>query len=235
MTAIVTGASSGIGQVFARKLAERGYKVITVARREGTVRADLATEEGVSAVEQVISECSDLELLVNNAGFGTRGYFWETDPEGQDRMHRLHVLATMRLTQRALRGMVARDSGTIINVSSVAAFSQSPDNVSYCATKAWMNSFTEGLAIELRDAGSRVRVQALCPGFTRTGFHEAMGFASSNIPAWLWTNADDVVEQSLNSNRVVVIPGAKYRIAAAFMRHLPWSIRKRVRRPGKHD
>src|SRR4051812_9787665 len=120
MTAIVTGASSGIGQVFARKLAERGYKVITVARREGIVRADLATEEGVSVVEQVISECSDLEILVNNAGFGTRGYFWETDPEGQDRMHRLHVLATMQLTQRALRGMVARDSGTIINVSSVA-------------------------------------------------------------------------------------------------------------------
>ena len=93
--------------------------------------------------------------------------------------------------------MVPRGRGGVINVSSVAGFGQSPGNVSYCATKAWMNSFTEGLDLELRGAGSPVRVQALCPGFTITGFHDAMGMSREGIPAWLWMRAEDVVDASL--------------------------------------
>jgi uncharacterized protein len=186
--ALITGASSGIGEAFARKLAARGFDLILVARRaerlaqiarelpaESTiVVADLTTEEGMHATCQTIGACPWLEILVNNAGFGTLGRFWQTDLAGQEAIHRLHVMAAMRLTHAALTGMTERARGSVINVSSVAAFGQSEGNVSYCATKAWMNSFTEGLAIELRHAGSPVRVQALCPGFTVTEFHDTL-------------------------------------------------------------
>lgn len=151
-------------------------------------------------------------------------------------MHRLHVLAAMRLTHAALTGMVARARGAIVNVSSVAAFSQSPGNVSYCSTKAWMNSFTEGLDVELRSVRSPVRVQALCPGFTVTGFHDTLGIDRKDIPGFLWMNADEVVETSLRSldrRKVIVIPGWKYKLAAALMRHLPYAIRRRAGRPGR--
>src|SRR6266699_3761115 len=171
---MITGASSGIGEVFARKLAARGYDLILLARRGERLRAlasglanhtqvvtaDLAREDDLADAERVIRECPRLELLVNNAGFGTLGRFWEASLESQDRMHRVHVIAVLRLTHAALRGMVPRERGGVINVSSVGAWGQSPGNVSYCATKAWINSFTEGLDMELRSASSPVRVQA---------------------------------------------------------------------------
>src|ERR1035438_7070857 len=112
--------------------------------------------------------------------------------------------------------------------------SQSPGNVSYCATKSWMNSFTEGIDLELRGTGSPVRVQALCPGFTVTGFHDTMGVDRKDIPAFLWMGADEVVETSLRAldrGTVIVIPGWKYKLAAAFLRHMPWAIRRRASRP----
>src|SRR5581483_11439746 len=112
-----------------------------------------------------------LALLVNNAGFGTKGRFFEAPLEKQIAMHRVHVDATMRLCYAALRSMTPRNEGAIVNVSWVAAFARSPANVSYCATKSYINAFTEGLFLELRGFGSRVRVQALCPGFTYTEFH----------------------------------------------------------------
>ncbi len=161
------------------------------------VIADLSTEEGIAAAERVIRESAHLELLVNNAGFGTMGRFWEASIESQQRMHEVHIIATMRLTHAALAAMVPRGRGGVISVSSVAAFGQSPGNVSYCATKAWINSFTEGLDMELRGLGSPVKVQALCPGFTRTEFHQTLGMDTGKIPAWLWMNADDVVATSL--------------------------------------
>jgi uncharacterized protein len=247
--ALITGASSGIGTEFARKLATRGYDLILVARREDRLRsvaaslpvksqiisADLSREEGISAVERAIAECERLELLVNNAGFGTLGRFWEADIEGQQRMHEVHVMATMRLTHAALAQMVRRGRGGVISVSSVAAFGQSPGNVSYCATKAWINSFTEGLDMELRRAGSPVRVQALCPGFTVTEFHEILGIDLRKIPRSLWMKADDVVDASLagfDRGKVVVVPGWKYKIGAALMKHLPHAIKRRAGRPG---
>ena len=207
---MVTGASSGIGAEFARRLARDGFALILVARRREQLEhlagelggaeiltADLTLDEELTRVEARIASAPDLDLLVNNAGFGTRGRFWEASLEGQERMHRLHVMATMRLTRAALAAMVPRGRGGVINVSSVAGFGQSPGNISYCATKAWMNSFTEGLDLELRGAGSPVRVQALCPGFTITEFHDAMGTSRDGIPAWLWMRAGDVVDASL--------------------------------------
>ena len=244
--ALITGASSGIGEVFARKLAARGYRLILVARREDRLRAlaaslpapaqvlcaNLADEHGLAAVE---SACAGLDLLVNNAGFGTLGRFWETDLNSQIRMHQVHVMATMRLTRAALAGMVPRGRGGVISVSSVAAFGQSPGNVSYCATKAWINSFTEGLDMELRSAGSPVKVQALCPGFTVTEFHETLGMDRKAIPQFLWMKADDVVEASLDGfdrGKTIVVPGWKYKIGAALMKHLPHSVKRRAGRPG---
>jgi short-subunit dehydrogenase len=247
--ALVTGASSGLGEVFARKLAARGYDLILVARREDRLRAlasglrahveilgaDLATNDGLAGTEAAIRNCQRLELLVNNAGFGTLGRFWEADIAGQERMHKVHVIATLRLTHTALAQMVPIGRGGVINVSSVGAFGQSQGNVSYCATKAWINSFTEGLDMELRALNSPVKVQALCPGFTITEFHETLGMDRRQIPAFLWMKADDVVEASLlglSRGDVIVVPGWKYKIGAALMKHLPHAVKRRAGRPG---
>jgi short-subunit dehydrogenase len=146
-------------------------------------------------------------------------------------MHQLHVMATLRLTRAALAGMVPRGSGAVINVSSVAGFGQTPGNVSYCATKTWMNSFTEGLDLELRGAGSPVRVQALCPGFTVTGFHDALGMSREGIPGWLWMRAEDVVDASLRGLRrgqLFVVPGAIYRLVVALEQLTPRWLRSRA-------
>ena len=137
---MVTGASSGIGAEFARRLAQDGFALILVARRREQLER-LAGELGDAEILTAdLASTPGLDLLVNNAGFGTRGRFWEAPLDGQERMHRLHVMATMRLTRAALAAMVPRGRGGAINVSSVAGFGQSPGNISYCATKAWMNS-----------------------------------------------------------------------------------------------
>jgi short-subunit dehydrogenase len=154
--------------------------------------------------------------------------FFEADPAGQERMHRVHVLATMRLTRAALPGMIARRTGNIVNVSSVAAFYHNPRNVSYGATKAWMNSFTEGLAIALEAIGSPVKVQCLCPGFTYTEFHDVLKVDRRAIPQWLWMDPGKVVEASLKGlerHRLFVIPGWQYWLAARSQRWLPQRLR----------
>ncbi len=250
---LITGASSGIGETFARKLAARGFDLILVARRTEklhslaaelapavhaeVVTADLTTEEGLQATESAIRNCARLEMLVNNAGFGTMKRFWEADLHGQEQMHKLHVMAAMRLTHAALGLMVPRGgTGAVINVSSVAAFGQTEGNVSYCATKAWMNAFTQGLDMELHGIGSKVKVQALCPGFTMSEFHDTLGVDRNNIPGFLWMQADAVVEESLRGlerGEVIVIPGTIYKIGAALMRHLSHGIKRRIGKPGK--
>ena len=238
---MVTGASSGIGAAFARRLARDGFQLILVARRHDllqqlaqelsgaeTLAADLTLEEDLARVEARIASAPELELLVNNAGFGTKGWLWEAPLEGQVRMHQLHVMATLRLTRAALAAMVPRGRGGVINVSSVAAFGQSPGNVSYCATKAWINSFTEGLDLELRGSASPVRVQALCPGFTVTGFHDTMGMSRDGIPAWLWLRAEDVVDASLRGlerGKLFVVPGAIYKLVVFLEKLAPRRLR----------
>jgi short-subunit dehydrogenase len=242
--ALVTGASSGIGATFARRLSGQGYRLILVARRakllEDLARdlggaevlvADLTVEDDLRRVEARIDAADDLELLVNNAGFGVEGRFFQTPAEGYVRMHQLHVMATLRLSHAALRGMVRRGKGALINVSSVAGFSQSPGTVSYCATKAWMTSFTMGLHLDLLSAGSPVRVQALCPGFTYSEFHDVLGADRGRVPKRLWCTADDVVTASLTGlaeGKVVVIPGLIYRVLVRAMRWVPQSLYDRM-------
>jgi len=240
--ALITGASSGIGATFARQLAARGYDLVLVARRKDRLQeqardiqaghsgqveilpADLTLPADLKAVEDRIAAAPNLEILVNNAGFGIAGLFFTVPLDGQDQMHRLHVLAPMRLMHAALDGMVARRSGGIINVSSVSGFGQNPGSVSYSATKTWMTSFTEGIYMELKSAGSPVRVQALCPGFTLSEFHDTMHFDRKTIPAWMWMSADDVVDTSLRAldrDQLIVIPGWRYRLLVWLMRALP--------------
>ncbi len=242
--ALVTGASSGIGAVFARRLASKGYRLILVARRKDRLRelaeelgqgeilaADLTVDADLRRVEDRIRAEPRLEFLVNNAGFGTLGRFFETDLEGQDRMHRLHVIAILHLTHAALGGMVDRRRGNIINVSSVAAFLHNPYSVSYGATKAWINSFTEAIHVELKSIGSPVRMQALCPGFTYSEFHDALGIDRSVIPRSLWMSAEDVVDASLRGlerQELIVIPGWRYRLVAGVQRWLPRSARHAI-------
>ncbi len=235
--ALVTGASAGIGATFARKLARRGYNLILVSRRRDRMEAlaqelggaevlpaDLANDADVRRVVDHISAEARLELLVNNAGFGVMGPFFEAPIDGQDQMHRLHILATLRLSHAALRGMVARGKGGIINVSSVAGFGQSPGSVSYCATKTWMNSFTEGLYLELKSAGSPVKVQALCPGFTYSEFHDVAHMDRKLIPARFWMKAEDVVDESLaglDQGKLFVVPGRMYKTLVAVESVIP--------------
>jgi short-subunit dehydrogenase len=230
--------------MFARKLAAQGYGLLLVARRKerleqlaaelGNARAvpaDLSAESDVRHVEAQIRAEQNLEFLVNNAGFGTLGRFWEGDIEGQDNMHRVHVTATIRLTHAALRGMIARRRGNIINVSSVAAFLHNPFSVGYGASKAWMNSFTEALHVELRSVGSPVRVQALCPGFTYSEFHDRLGIDRGQIPRSLWMSAEDVVNRSLLGlvkNELIVIPGWRYRLFVGIGCWLPRFVRHAI-------
>jgi uncharacterized protein len=248
-TAVITGASSGIGAMFARRLAARGYDLLLIARREDRLRslaaelhdlhhisaeiisADLASDTDLERVAGIVRVHPSLALLVNNAGFGSMGYFFDAPIESQDRMHRLHVLATMRLSHAALANMVPRGAGGVINVASVAGFMQSPQNVSYCSTKAWMISFTEGLAIELASLQSAVKAQALCPGFTLSEFHDTLGMDRSPIPKSLWMTAEFVVEESLKAQdrgEVIVIPGWRYKMVVAGLKILPAGLKRKI-------
>jgi len=240
--ALVTGASAGIGAAYARRLAAQGYDLILVARRVDRLKdlatelasrhglnaqalpADLTIDAGLKIVEERIAQEERLEFLLNNAGFGGRGRFYESPLEDVDAMHRLHVMATLRLTHAALSKMTARGKGTVVNVSSVAAFVARPGTVSYHATKAWMNAFTEGLYLELKQARSPVRVQALCPGYTLTEFHDVIGVDRKSVAASLWTPVDKVVEASLEGlkrNQLFVVPGWRYKFIVALLRALP--------------
>jgi uncharacterized protein len=240
--AVVTGASAGIGRSFCEALAAEGYDLLAVARDAGRLGA-LATELGrrhAAAVEPLAADLSrdadvdrvvarvaaarGLALLVNNAGFGTRGPLAETDPRAQEAMVRLHALAPLRLIQAALPPLLRRGAGAIVNVSSVAGFFAAPGSANYCATKAYLTTLTRGLAAEL--AGTAVRVQALCPGFTRSEFHVRAGMTDDGrTPRWLWLDADRVVADSLAALRrggpVVVIPGRRYRAIVAGLRLVP--------------
>jgi short-subunit dehydrogenase len=242
--ALITGASSGIGAAFARRLAASGHNLVLVGRRKERLEAlsaeirqqkpvvvdvlvaDLADEKGVEQVERCIADLGDLDLLVNNAGFGTTGNFAGSDLDRQLDMIQVHVLAPVRLTRAALPGMIARRYGGIINVASLAAFLPAPGNATYSATKNYLVTFSEILALELKGTG--VRVQALCPGFTVTEFHERpelKEFERSQIPKMLWCSAEDVVNESLKGlkrGRVVVVPGLIYRLISLTVRNSPF-------------
>jgi len=245
--AAVTGASSGIGEAFARELAARGHDLLLVARRKRrldklaaelhaahgcrteVVPADLTRPTGLKRVEEVLERSRRLELLINDAGMGDFGSFADSDREREELEVRLNVVAVVRLTHAALPGMIRRGRGTIINVSSTAGFAPCPQFATYGATKAFVNSFTEALHDELADSG--VKMQALCPGLTHTEIFERAGTDTSGLPEFLWMEPEQVVTESLDAleaDGVVVVPGLGNRALATLARVLPHVVGSRL-------
>ena len=235
-TALITGASSGLGAEYARQLAAAGTNLILVARRMDrlsdlarelqskralnveVLQADLATAEGVERVERRIAEDATLDLLINNAGFGGgQGSFAEREASHHLDMVQVHITATVRLCRAAISGMIGRGRGAIINVASIAAFS-SLSGPMYSGTKAFLVMFSDNLKSELRGTG--VSVQALCPGMTHTEFHEVVGMDKSIVPKILWMTAGEVVRISLRrlGRGAICIPGWKNKVIAFLMR-----------------
>jgi short-subunit dehydrogenase len=235
-TALVTGATAGIGHTFAVHLARRGHDLVLVARdgaRLDDVAAALRTEHGVE-VETLVADLVDpaqllsvedrlrdparpVDLLVNNAGFGLKKRFLDNPVEDEVAMLDVLVTAVLRLSHAALGPMTERGSGGVINVSSVAAFLP---RGTYAAAKAWVNSFSEWAANEYRGQG--VTVMALCPGFTKTEFHERMQVKRGN--SFMWLDVDFLVEKALqdfDKGRVFSIPGAHYKAIASLTKLIP--------------
>lgn len=240
-TALVTGATAGLGLSFARHLAADGHDLVLVARgaeRLASVADELRTAYGrevetISAdlverdqVQRVADRLADRErpvdLLVNNAGFGLGRGFLGTDVADQERLLDVHCRAVLVLTRAAVEPMAERGRGAVVNVSSVAGFAAMG---TYSAAKAWTTAFSESVALELADRG--VRVMALCPGFVRTEFHERGGINMSALPDVGWLDADDVVSEGLADlarGRVVSVPSKRFKAVVALSRHAPRSV-----------
>ena len=249
-TALVTGASAGIGAAFVRRLAKDGYDLVTVARDEtrlgrnaDEVRAahgvrvevlvaDLATESGREAVaDRLLDEARPVDLLVNNAGLSLNTPFLRSSALRETELLSVNVHAVMRLTLAALPGMVARGHGGVVNVSSVAGFGAAMPGSTYPASKAWVTNFSESVALSVAPLG--VAVMALCPGYVRTEFHQRAGIDMSKTPEWLWLDADELAEHAirdLRRGKMVSVPGWKYKVAVFGLRHLPRSLLTRVAR-----
>jgi hypothetical protein len=242
--ALVTGASLGIGAQFCRILAERGNDVVLVARdasrlealakelegkhnhRCEVLPADLTVTEDLARIEQRVAS---VDTLINNAGFGSFGKFHELDLQNEDTQIRLNVLALMRLSHAAARGMVERGHGAILNVASLAGFQPIPTDATYAATKAFVLSFSQALHEELRPCG--VAVSVLAPGFTRTEFQSRADFDPGAVPGYLWQEAEPVARAGLDGlaqNRAVIVPGVWNRITAGIVSVSPSGVSRRV-------
>ena len=234
-TALITGASAGLGAEYARELAASGTNLVLAARRLDrleelardlrtkhgvtveVVQADLSTDEGLAAVESRIAASPTLDLLINNAGFGGRTGFVKGETADHLVMVKVHVDASVRLTKAALPGMIDRGRGAVINMASIAAFSPFSGAI-YSGTKAFLVMFSQNLQAELRSKG--VVFQALCPGMTHTEFHQVAGIDESIVPKPFWMTASEVVRFSLRrlGRGVVCVPGWKNKIVVFLMR-----------------
>ena len=250
-TALITGASAGLGEEFARQLAARGADLVLVARSAGpldvlavglrdahgisveVIVADLVAEEGVArVVARIADHRHPIDLLINNAGFGLPLHFADNDIDDEVRHLRIHVEAPMRLMHAALGAMRGR-GGRIINVASVAGFIS---RSTYSACKQWLIGFSRWANAEY--AADGVSVTAVCPGFTHTTFHERMGLepGREGIPAIGWLNAPDVVRESLRDaarGKAVSVPSLRYKLVVALTRVLPPSLTARAARRGR--
>ncbi|MBW3663811.1 MAG: SDR family oxidoreductase [Actinobacteria bacterium] len=246
--ALVTGASAGIGRSFAKHLAAEGSDLVVVARTEPQLKdlateledrhgvsvevlaADLTVEDELARVElRLRDQDRPVDLLINNAGFGTHGRFHELDVETEESQIRLNVIALVRLTHAALAAMVARGRGGVVNVASLGAFQPDPFFATYGATKSFVLSFTEAVANELRT--SPVTVSCVAPGLTRTEFQDRAEVETGGVPGTLWQSPEDVVTAALNgvaSGRTVIVPGGLNRVTAAVSRVTPTAITRRI-------
>lgn len=240
LTALVTGATSGIGAAFARSLARRGFNLVVVARNDQRLErtaAELSARHGV-AVEIMVADLSDrahvqrvaerledprrpVDMLINNAGFSVGTPFLDEDFTPHDVGYDVMCRAVSLLSGAAGRAMVARGSGWILNISSIAGCVTMGQ---YSAIKAYVAAMTQSLAVELHGTG--VQVTALLPGWVRTEFHDRAGISGSSIPNFMWLQVDDLVEEALDDiarGKVVSIPSLRYKVVHAALQHLPRS------------
>ena len=244
-SALVTGASSGIGEAMVRRLAEQGVPQVIVARRADRLQeladahrdvevlvADLSTDEGMQRVaDRIASTAQPIDLVVNNAGFGTSGDFHLLDPDRLDDEIHLNIRALTRLSHAALATMVPRGRGYLLNVSSVASFQPAPKLAVYAATKAYVTSLTESLHEEVRGTG--VHVTVLCPGLTRTEFQSVSNSESyaSSYPTFAWLTAEQVATAGLDDvakGRAMSIPGVIYKGLATATGITPRGLTRRL-------
>jgi short-subunit dehydrogenase len=242
-TVFITGATSGIGAAFARHFAGRGYGLVLTGRRREKLSAlaeelrekhkvrvaveiaELTRQKDVDRIARLIGSCGDLEALVNNAGYGHGKSFGEDTLKAQSDMALVHNLAVLALTHAAVRVMKKRRRGAVVNVSSLGGFVASPSSALYSATKAFLTVFSESLYMELKPFG--IRVQALCPGYTWTDFHEKIGISrdkQKNRGLFTWMSADAVVRESvrqLEKDNPVCIPGFWNRLLYGLIRIVP--------------
>ena len=241
--ALVTGATAGIGESFTRLLASKGFNIALVARdearlheRAGALRekygvqtfvlpADLATDQGCKSVEDYLKEF-EVEVLINNAGFGINKLFTMSAIDAEQDLLDVLVRTPMRLMHVVLPQMKARNSGTIINVSSVASFIAGG---TYSASKSYLTVLSESLHTELR--GTNVKISALCPGFTRTEFHERGRMKMKGLPDFVWLDSDQLVARSWSDaqkGKAVSIPGWQYKLLVGFISILPRGMVRRI-------
>lgn len=234
--ALVTGATAGIGESFTRLLAQNGYNLVLVARdlprlqerataletkfdiSTVVLQADLSSNEGCSMIEQYIRD-NQIDVLINNAGFGINKAFTVSQLDAEQALLDVLVRTPMRLMHVALPGMKERDKGVIINVSSVAGWIAGG---TYSASKSYLTVLSESLHTEL--TGTKVKISALCPGFTRTEFHQRGRMSMKGLPKFMWLNADKLVEQSWKdavNGKAVSVPGWQYQLLTFVMRYAP--------------
>ena len=241
--ALVTGATAGIGESFTRLLAAKGFNLVLVARDEARLHeraaglkenfgaesvvivADLATEAGCAKVEDYI-RANEIEVLINNAGFGINKAFTMSDLAKEEEVLKVLVRTPMRLMHIVLPAMKERNSGIVINVSSVASFIAGG---AYSASKAYLTVLSESLSTEL--SATNIKVSALCPGFTRTEFHQRGRMKMAGLPNFMWLNSDFLVAKAWKdavSGKPVSIPGWQYKALVGLISLVPRAIVRRL-------